>query len=147
MRFLKGWQTNEEYNFWMILKGTEKKLLVNSLSFQGKHNATFQRSSEPPGKPLTSHCCWLKGHWQGFGKGVAGARGTLDCLNCPGSPESLHLWNSVERARREKGKRNTPKEKLIHGLVVASKHVDYCFRGPGLLPKAADTASDPTDQI
>lgn len=53
----------------------------------------------------------------------------------------------MERARRERGRRNTPKEKLIHGLVVASKHVDCSFTGPGLLPKAADTASDPTDQI
>lgn len=65
----------------------------------------------------------------------------------PWQPRESALWNAMERARRERGRRNTPKEKLIHGLVAASKHVDCSFTGPGLLPKAADTASDPTDQI
>lgn len=71
----------------------------------------------------------------------------MDCLNCPGSPDSLHLQNAMERARRERGRRNTPKEKLIHGPVVASRHVDCSVTGPGFMPKAADTALDPTDQI
>lgn len=71
-----------------------------------KCNPTVQRSGEPPGKPLASRRCWLKGHWQGFGRGGTDARGTLDCLNCTGKQRCCAcrmLWTGQEGERQEGG--------------------------------------------
>lgn len=40
-----------------------------------KCNSTVQRWDEPPGKPLATHCYWLKERWQGFGSSASKCQG------------------------------------------------------------------------
>lgn len=120
---------------------------MNSLSFQGIAGSITQLSKDEVSHlgsrqpPIAVGCRDI---------GVTNARGTLACLSCTSSPEILCLQNAWEGSGERETGGNTPRKKSIQGLVASRKHVvqlTVLLSGHSFMPKATDTALDPTDQI
>lgn len=106
----------------MTLKGTENRLPMNLLSFQGIAGSITQLSKDEVSH-LGSHQPPIAVGCRDIG--VTNARGTLDCLSCTSSPEILCLQNAVGRGRRERDGREHAQEEKYSGVGGIKK-----TRGP-----------------